>query len=86
MRPLESVPTLAIRLITPPAPATPIPPPPIATRLGYRQAPLHFPTQAIRQNLQGTVILRVLVDANGKPLQVVIDQSSGHALLDRSAR
>lgn len=30
-------------------------------------------------------ILRVLVDVNGKPLKVLIDQSSGHVLLDRSA-
>jgi protein TonB len=36
--------------------------------------------------MQGTVTLRVLVDETGKPLDVVIESSSGHELLDRAAR
>lgn len=36
--------------------------------------------------MQGTVLLRVLVDENGKPLQVEVENSSGYALLDHSAR
>ena len=36
--------------------------------------------------MQGTVLLRVLVDETGRPVQVEIERGSGHALLDRSAR
>jgi len=54
--------------------------------LAYRASPLKFPIQAIRQQLHGTVLLRVLVDEHGKPLQVEIEQSSGSSVLDRSAR
>ena len=32
------------------------------------------------------MILRVLVDENGVPQDVVVEQSSGYTLLDRSAR
>lgn len=54
--------------------------------LAYRSAPLQFPTQALRQHLQGTVLLRVLVDENGVPVQVEIEHGSGSIVLDRSAR
>jgi protein TonB len=59
---------------------------PIEASLAYRSAPLSFPAQAIRQKMHGTVMLRVLVDAEGKPVQVEIEHTSGHSLLDRSAR
>ena len=59
---------------------------PVEASLAYRAAPLSFPVAAARQHLHGTVLLRVLVDEQGKPIEVVIEQSSGHALLDRSAR
>ena len=64
-------------------------PAPVATglvSLAYRAAPLHFPPQALRQHIQGKVLLRVLVDEQGKPLQVEVAHSSGYQLLDRSAR
>lgn len=61
-------------------------PAPIEATLAYRAAPLTFPSQAIRRKMQGTVMLRVLVDAEGKPVQVVIERSSGYDLLDKSAR
>jgi periplasmic protein TonB len=54
--------------------------------LAYRSSPLKFPAQALRQRMSGTVLLRVLVDENGKPVDVVIEQSSGFKLLDNSAR
>jgi protein TonB len=60
--------------------------PPVEASLAYRSAPLQFPVQAMREQLHGTVLLRVLVDETGKPLDVVIERSSGHTLLDRSAR
>ncbi len=59
---------------------------PVEASLAYRSAPLQFPVQALREQLHGTVLLRVLVDESGKPLDVVIERSSGHTLLDRSAR
>ena len=31
------------------------------------------------------MLLRVLVDIDGRPLQVVVDRSSGHRSLDREA-
>jgi len=61
-------------------------PAPVEASLAYRSAPLHFPTMALRQRMHGTVLLRVLVDETGKPLQVEVEQGSGYALLDRSAR
>lgn len=59
---------------------------PVEASLAYRSAPLSFPAQAIRQHMHGTVLLRVLVDEKGRPLDVTIERSSGYALLDRSAR
>ncbi|GLQ52623.1 energy transducer TonB [Dyella flava] len=64
-------------------------PPSIApgvTSLAYRSSPLRFPAQGIRARMEGTVMLLVLVDENGKPLEVKIEQSSGYPLLDKSAR
>lgn len=61
-------------------------PAPVEASLAYRSAPLTFPVQALRQHMQGTVLLRVLVDRSGKPIQVQVERGSGHALLDRSAR
>jgi periplasmic protein TonB len=65
------------------------PPPQIApgvVSLAYRSSPLKFPVQALRQRMSGTVLLRVLVDERGKPVDVVVEQSSGFKLLDNSAR
>jgi periplasmic protein TonB len=67
-------------------PGTAIAAPPIEASLAYRVAPLHFPAQARQQRMHGTVLLRVLVDETGKPLQVTVEQGSGYTLLDRSAR
>ena len=59
---------------------------PVEATLAYRSAPLQFPAQALRRHMQGTVLLRVLVDENGMPVRVEVEQGSGYALLDRSAR
>lgn len=59
---------------------------PVEASLAYRLAPLQFPLQAVRERMHGTVLLRVLVDETGKPLQVIVERGSGHALLDRSAQ
>jgi protein TonB len=81
--PPVTVPTLA-----PPqsVPGTAVNAAPVEASLAYRAAPLQFPVQALRQRMHGSVLLRVLVDESGKPMDVVVEQSSGFALLDRSAR
>ena len=56
-------------------------------RLEYARAPAPpYPRDALRNGLQGTVMLRVLVDVDGHPLEVEVEQSSGHRILDIAAR
>lgn len=59
---------------------------PIEASLAYDRAPLVYPAFALRQRLQGTVTLRVLVDVDGRPMQAEVARSSGSRDLDRSAR
>ncbi len=59
---------------------------PVEASLAYVANPVAYPISALRQHLQGTVLLRVLVDETGRPLQVTVVRGSGHAELDRSAR
>lgn len=55
--------------------------------LEYELAPPpSYPTQALREMLTGTVTLRVLVDVDGKPIDVQVASSSGHRVLDAAAR
>lgn len=98
VRPPVVVPTDEGTITAPPAVPTPsveptqvVAPPvadpaPVEASLAYRTAPLTFPPLAIRKKMHGTVMLRVLVDAEGKPTEVVIEKTSGFDLLDRSAR
>ena len=77
--------------MAPPAPAVVSPPVaqsgPIEATLAYVAAPApRYPSVAIRGHMAGTVTLRVLVDEEGKPIDVVIESSSGHEVLDRAAR
>lgn len=56
-------------------------------RLEYAHAtPPPYPGAAIRGNLQGTVLLEVLVGEDGRPIDVRIHGSSGHRMLDAAAR
>ena len=59
---------------------------PVEATLAYRAVPLTYPSQALHARMQGTVLLRVLVDETGAPQEVIVEKSSGYALLDRSAR
>lgn len=45
-----------------------------------------YPPASVRAREEGTVTLRVLVDANGVPQRVEIARSSGHPRLDTSAK
>jgi protein TonB len=56
-------------------------------RLEYLQAPPPaYPRDALREGIQGTVMLQVLVDVDGRPLDVQIQHGSGNRLLDNAAR
>jgi protein TonB len=70
--------------------ATDIAPPtgPVAgMRLEYAKAPAPpYPRDALRAGLQGTVLLQVLVDVDGRPLRVEVQKGSGHRELDDAAR
>lgn len=43
----------------------------------------HYPSRAQRRRQEGTVLLRFVVDRNGKVLSYRIERTSGHVLLDR---
>lgn len=58
----------------------------VEASLAYLAHPVIYPANALRGQLEGTVVLRVLVDETGKPIEVRVLRSSGHAELDRSAR
>ncbi len=45
----------------------------------------HFPKKAMQQRHEGTVVLLIHVDANGKPSEAKIEKSSGYASLDKAA-
>lgn len=73
----------------PPGPDTipaPAPPAPGAVLRYARATPPPYPAAAIRQGRQGTVVLLVRVDIDGRPLEVSIHDSSGHRDLDEAAR
>ena len=57
------------------------------SQLAYASAPAPvYPRNALRDGIEGTVVLEVTVDENGKPIDVVIATSSGSRELDRAAR
>lgn len=78
-----------VQPVAPPAPVADVPARagPDSARLTYLHAPPpRYPVAARRAGMQGTVTLRVLVDARGCPREVVVAKGSGFPLLDRAAR
>lgn len=73
-------------------PADPQPPadtgdPLQGAHLQYASAPPPaYPREALVEAITGTVMLRVLVDVDGRPLKVSVQRSSGHRALDAAAR
>lgn len=65
-----------------------IAPGPVAgVRLEYAFAPAPtYPRNELMAGREGTVVLQVLVDVDGSPLQVDVHTSSGNRNLDRAAR
>jgi protein TonB len=53
-------------------------------RGGYQVQP-GYPARARRQGIQGTAVLRVYVDSDGRVANVAVDQSAGHRDLDDAA-
>jgi len=51
----------------------------------HREPP-EYPSSALRKHQSGTVILRVTVDANGKPDDIKVERGSGTWSLDRAAK
>lgn len=45
-----------------------------------------YPVQALKRRLAGEVMLRVRIDARGRPVEASIESSSGSRLLDEAAR
>lgn len=73
----------------PPAPATAVAAPPrtlLATEVGFLE-PLRvtYPPMSRRLREEGRVLLRILVDPQGVPAQVVVTETSGHPRLDEAA-
>lgn len=48
--------------------------------------PPRYPGDAARIGAEGTVLLKILVDVDGRPIEVSVQQSSGNRSLDREAR
>jgi len=69
--------------------ATALPAKPITlkeARPAYRENPTPpYPGSARRRGIEGSVLLEVFVNSNGKVNQVKIFKSSGHGVLDRAA-
>lgn len=66
-----------------PAPALDAAPTPLAYHTRTR---IPYPREALHLHQQGTVVLRVLVGADGMPQQVEVEKSSGARSLDLAAR
>ncbi len=59
----------------------------MACNCKYLKAPAPaYPINELRNGVGGTVLLRVLVGVDGKPLEVNIEKSSGSRALDMAAR
>lgn len=54
-------------------------------QLAILAAPMLYPPQLIRRGLEGTVLVRILVDREGKPAKIELGKSSGAPELDRAA-
>jgi protein TonB len=61
--------------------------PPMVGSVEYlRAAPPVYPEESLRTHEHGTVILRVVVDALGRPSKIQVERSSGYERLDTAAR
>jgi protein TonB len=68
------------------APASTATPPMVESVEYVRAAPPVYPKESQRRREHGTVLLRVLVDSAGRPVQIQVERSSGFDRLDDAAR
>ena len=62
-------------------------PPLTGAHLAYESNPAPpYPPESLRNQESGTVLLEVLVDVDGRPLDVKVSRSSGHRALDAAAK
>ena len=72
--------------LTPPAPQQASSNVGPSAMVSYRDKyPPKYPIQAIRQQQEGIVKLKILVGTDGSPLKIELSDSSGHRSLDRAA-
>ena len=57
----------------------------MARPLYVKNSAPRYPRRARKKGLEGTVVLKVLVDENGKVKDLQLLRSSGHVLLDKAA-
>ncbi len=76
---------LAAQAPMPPPPPPPPPPPMTAPGADARMPAPPYPPQALRQGIDGTVVLLIDVGADGKPTQVVVDHSEPAGIFDAAA-
>ena len=70
----------------PPAPpAPPAAPPPPGALAANRTPPPRYPSAAVEQGIDGTVVLVVDIDAEGRPLDVVVEKSTPAGVFDQAA-
>jgi protein TonB len=80
---IETPPTEEVVQVPPGIDTSPI----TDAQLVYASAPPPaYPKEEERRRIQGTVMLRVLVDVDGKPIEVSVQSSSGNRRLDEVAR
>ena len=87
--PVESVPVApAPAVVSSPVPAQSSAPVLVgADQVDYLRRPApRYPHSARRARLQGTVLLWVLIDPEGRPQEVRVERSSGYEQLDREGR
>jgi protein TonB len=81
----ETISEMTGTAITSPGPVTTAAPPMVESVEFVRAVRPIFPKESQRKHEYGTVILRVLVDAEGRPAQIQIERSSGYERLDAAA-
>lgn len=79
--PLPAMPAAA----TPTTAAVPLAPGDVPVPISSQSRPPDYPPSAMRAGEQGTVMVRVEVDANGLPTSVEVAERSGSRALDRAA-
>ena len=82
----ETISEMTGTAITSPGPVTAVVPPMVESVEYIRAAPPVYPKESQNRREHGTVVLRVLVDAQGRPAQIQVEHSSGFERLDTAAR